>query len=778
MDKKLKISVHQLVDFLLRTGDIDNRINNKSTMAEGSRIHAFYQSKQGHSYIAEYPLKETFQIDDFEITLEGRADGLIVKDDEYTIDEIKSTIVDLEEYFESQKEWHLGQAKCYAFMLANERDLKKVNIDLTYIHQLYDAKMTKSFTFTYAELKKDIYTYLKQYLKFYKLIYNKNLERNASATSLVFPFINFRKGQRELAKYSYAIAKNGGVLYSEAPTGIGKTISTLFPFAKSFSDGQNDRIFYLTAKNSGKESAFEAIKLLLNSGLNASAILITAKDKICFCPGKACNPDECPYAKGYYTKIKSILTDAIKKYSLFTPAQILRIASRNVICPFELSLDISLYVDFVVCDYNYFFDPQVYLKRFFDEAQLNSLVLIDEAHNLVERGRSMYSASIDSRLFKFAKRATKQLDHKKIHNAEKRITKLFNEFTDLTEGTTIINEISRTSLNGIQAYLLAATDVNKHHHSVVDDDFNQFFLELNKFSKLYDYYDETFALYVTKTGNKDTKISLYCLDPSRYLNESIRAVKGTVIFSATLSPSEYYMKMITGSTDYPMLALPSPFSKENFKLIVAPKLSIKYKDRQSSVGEVAKYILTIVNSKKGNYFIYAPSYEYLESLLPYLVNREFELLVQEKEMNDDEKKDFLSRFSKSPKKTTVGLAVVGGAFSEGIDLVADRLIGVAVIGVGLPQICFERELIKNYYSNLKESGFNYAYLYPGMNKVMQAVGRVIRSESDKGIALLIDERFLSSQYRDLFKKEWDHYDVVTSNEDLENEIKNFWLKDK
>lgn len=778
MKKELKLSVHQLVDFLLRTGDIDNRIHNKSTMAEGSRIHAFYQSKQGHDYLAEYPLKETFVIDEFEITLEGRADGVICSNGEYTIDEIKSTIVELNEYYESQKEWHLGQAKCYALMFADERKLQKVNIDLTYIHQLSGNKMTKSFQFTYDRLKKDVFALLKQYLKFYKIIFNRTQERNASASTMVFPFVNFRKGQRDLAKYSYAIAEKGGILYSEAPTGIGKTISTLFPFAKSFADEENERVFYLTAKNSGKESAFNAVKQMMSSGLNASAILITAKDKICYCPGKACNPDECPYAKGYYTKIRSILTESLKKHNLFSPAQILRIASKNAICPFELSLDLSLFVDFVICDYNYFFDPMVYLKRFFDETQDKTLVLVDEAHNLVERGRMMYSSSIDSRLFKFAKKAIKNLDHKKIHNAEKRISRLFNEYSDLSEGITIIDELSSTSLNAIQAYLLAATDVNKHHHSVVTDEFSEFFLELNKFSKLYDYYDNTFALYVSKTGKKDTKITLYCLDPSQHLNESLRAVKGAVVFSATLSPSAYYMNMIGGRSEHPLLSLKSPFPKENFKLLVAPKLSIKYKDRDASISDVTKYILTVVNSKKGNYFVYVPSYEYLESLVPHLLGNNFKLLVQEKEMDDNTKEAFLSCFSKKPKESTVGLAVVGGAFSEGIDLVADRLIGVVIVGVGLPQICFERELIKDYFDKNGESGFNYAYLYPGMNKVMQAVGRVIRSETDKGIALLIDERFLSNQYRDLFKSEWNNYEVVTSIDDLKYEIENFWLKNK
>lgn len=774
MDKKLKLSVHQLVDFLLRTGDIDNRVYNQATMSEGTRIHAFYQSKQGNDYISEYQLYEVFNVDDFEVALEGRADGIIVSGEEVTIDEIKSTVAELDTYYKEQKEWHLGQAKCYALMYAHEKHLDHVHVNLTYINQLTEEKKVKHFTFSIEELEHDIISLIREYLDFYRFIYERTEKRNESAKQLEFPYAEFRSGQRKLAKYTYSIATKGGVLFCEAPTGIGKTVSTLFPSVKSFAQGRNEKIFYLTAKNSGKETAYQTVAIMRENGLCASDILLTAKDKICYCPGKACNPDECPYAKGYYTKIKKVLIDALKTRDSFSRETILQIASHNAICPFELSLDLSLYVDIIICDYNYFFDPIVYLKRYFDEDALNNVVLVDEAHNLVERGRAMYSASISEYSFKRAKKAMRHLEHKKLKNATKRITKLFKSFETCPDGDTEIPFLMSTELNGIDAYLLAASDVNKHHHEFVTDEFTDFFFELNKFRKLIDYYDERFCLYVSKTED-NISINLFCMDPSELLRRTLQKVKSKVIFSATLTPLDYYLGMIGGSEDDPLIMLPSPFPKNNLKLLVAPHISIKYRNRDATLETVASYLKTFISGKMGNYFIYVPSYEYLTKLIPHLdFCDDVNLIIQEKDMDDRTRQDFLSCFVDKPTKTTVGIVIVGGAFGEGVDLTSDRLIGVAVIGIGIPQICFERDKIREYFNKIKKDGYLYSYVNPGINKVMQAVGRVIRSETDRGVALLIDDRYLNKTYTDLFENKWSNYEVVTSKEEIKQLVDDFW----
>ena len=774
MEKKFTLSVHELVDFLLRAGDIDNRINNTATMNEGTLIHAYYQSRQGKNYLSEFPLLESFKVNDYEISLEGRADGIIDLENSAIIDEIKSTIAPLEDYYEQNKEWHLGQAKCYALMYAHLKGYDRISIRLTYIHQLDKSQMIKNFDYLTTELEKEINDLFKEYLEFFEIIYNRKLARNESAKSIVFPYDNFREGQKDLAKYSYGVAKHGGILFAEAPTGIGKTISTLYPCVKSFADGENEKIFYLTAKSSGKEMAFNASKLLIENGLKGSAITLVAKDKICFSTGKACNPDECPFAKGYYNKIREIIKGTILSRDVIDTNEVASIARKYAVCPFELQLDLSLYMDIIVCDYNYFFDPMVYLKRFFDGDASKMLVLVDEAHNLVERGRSMYSASFEYFKFKQVRRSLRHFEHKKLKTAQTRLTKLFKSFADLPLGNTKIPMLSKTHLNAIEAYLVACNDVNKNHHSVVTDEFKEFYLELNKFMKLLDFYDDTFALYVTKNERDYLRISLFCIDPSEHLKRTFNQVKGKIIFSATLSPSDYYIDMIGGDKNDPYLSLPSPFDKNNLKLLVAPKVSVKYKNRNETFEEVSDYIKEFISHKIGNYFIYVPSYEYLEQIVPYLQGIDADLLIQEKDMTEEEKESFLSCFVEKPKKTTIGIAVIGGAFSEGIDLVGERIIGVVVVGVGLPQICFERDLIKDYFNKVKKDGYNYAYISPGINKVMQAVGRVIRSENDRGAALLIDDRYLIDDYHELFKNTYSNYEVVTCKEDIKEQVENFW----
>ena len=774
MNKSLNLSVHQLVDFLLRAGDIDNRVFNSSTMQEGSKIHSFYQRKQKSNYLSEYYLFEHFKIDDFDVSLQGRADGIIIEKNKFIIDEIKSTICDLEEFHKQQENWHLGQAKCYALMFAHEKKINNISIRLTYIHQISNEKKIIEYDFTVEQLEKDIFYLLKTYVDFYKYIFERTKFRNESAKNLSFPFPSFREGQKKLAKYCYGIAKNGGTLFCEAPTGIGKTISTLYPFVKSFKDEENEKIFYLTAKASGKESAYNAIKIMIEKGFVVSTIVLTAKDKLCFSDKKSCNPDECPFAKDYYSKLRNVIIDSIHKNQLFSKEKIIEIAKENNMCPFELSLDLSLFVDIIICDYNYFFDPMVYLKRYFDEDTRKMLLLVDEAHNLVERGRSMYSSSISYDNFKKVKKSYKGYDHKKFKNAVNRINNLFKKFSNYSDGETIFDGFEQKDLRSIDAYLLASLDVLKHHQEIVCDDFKDFFFELNKFSKLLDYYDESSILYVSK-NNKRIEISLFCLDPSRHIYNSLCKVKGRVLFSATLSPTNYYINMLGGTENSPLLKLPSPYDKNNLCLMVAPKISTRYKKRDETVQEICQYLKEFVNGKIGNYFIYVPSYAYLEKLIPYLDFENVDLYIQEKDMSEDEKANFLSLFVDKPTKTTVLISVIGGAFSEGIDLTNERLIGVAIVGVGLPQICFERDKIREYFESKEEgSGYLYSYVDPGMNKVMQAVGRVIRGENEKGVVLLIDDRYLSKTYRDLFKDEWDNYKVVTSKQDINDILSEFW----
>lgn len=764
------------MDFLLRKGDIDNRIYNKDTMQKGSKIHSFYQSKQKKGYISEYPLNDSFVIDGFTINLEGRADGVIL-DGIPTIEEIKSTVSELDTFYNEQEEWHLGQAKCYSLMLAHKLACGRVNINLKYISQIKNDTALHQYSFGIDELEEYVISLIKRYLAFYKLIFERTEKRNQSALELKFPYTKFRLGQKELSKYAYSVAKNGGTLFAEAPTGIGKTVSTLFPYVKSWALEDNDKIFYLTAKNSGKEAAFQTIEILKRKGLHACDILITAKDKICFSLGKACNPDECPFAKGYYSKVREAIEKSIRSYDCFDKATIENIALQYQICPFEFQLDLSLFSDIIICDYNYLFDPFVHMQRYFDEDASHQIILIDEAHNLVDRGREMYSVIIDTYYLKIIKRQLKNIDHKKLKSALKRLTGIFNKIKkENINGNIAFEHLDEPILLAFEYFNNVSLDLNKNHHSLISDEFKEFSFEINRFIKLYDQMDETSVLYYEING-KSLKLCLYCLDPSKKLRETMQLVKARILFSATLSPINYYIDVLGGDGDSPVLLLPSPFDSSHMNLSIAPTISTKYKARENSYAKVASYIKAFVEGKIGNYLVYFPSYEYLEKITPFFsFDKDVELLVQEKEMEDFDKTVFLAKFTDKPDKTTVGLAIVGGSFSEGIDLVDERLIGVVVVGVGLPQICYERDLIKNYYEKKSSKGFEYSYLNPGMNKVMQAVGRVIRSEKDRGAVLLIDERFMSTRYRELFKREWSNYKVVISEEDIKNNLDEFWKK--
>lgn len=777
MEKSIKMSVHQLVDFLLRKGDIDNRVYNKNTMNEGSRLHASYQRRQDSDYIAEYYLIHTFKVDDFEVTLNGRADGIISRPFLTTIDEIKTSVMDNEEFYQEQGEWHLGQAKIYALIYALDHDLERMGVRLTYINQLNNSSLVKDFKYTKEELENYVTDLIREYLEFYKLVFSQLEKRNETSELLDFPFKKFRKGQRELAKYTFAAIKNKQNLYVEAPTGIGKTMSTLFPAVKSFSNGEVDKIFYLTAKNSGVEAAFNATKLLVEKGLRVVAIQITAKEKICACPGRGCNPDECPFAKNYYGKVRNAIIEAVTHELLLSKDVITEYAMRHQICPFEYELDLSLFSDIIICDFNYLFDPIVYMRRYFDEDNYRMVGLIDEAHNLVERGRDMYSASIDYYEFKRMKNSLKDYNHKELKTAIRRINKLFKAYQEeKEEGYNLLDDIDNKILNALSNFQKFCSDFMKKEHQKVTDELKDFYFSTIRFSKIADFFDENFKFFIYK-DQKEISLNIYNLDPSSLIGESLKKLEAAVLFSGTLSPLDYYVQMLGGNEDSPVLKIPSPFPKENFKLMIAPNVSTIYKNRDNTILEVVDYIKTMVDQKVGNYFVFFPSYKYLNSVLAKFDDSSYELHVQKSEMSESEKIRFLDNFQANPKTTHIAFAVLGGIFSEGIDLLHDRLIGAIIVGVGLPQISYERDLIRNYFNENEENGFEYAYVKPGMNRVMQAVGRVIRSEEDVGAVLLIDERYMHRQYQDLFKAEWNNYRVVLTINDLKDELVSFYKND-
>ena len=777
MEKTLTLSVHQLVDFLLRSGDIDNRVFNRSSMTEGSRIHTAYQASQGSDYLSEYPLKHRFVVSGVDITLQGRADGIIkTKRGEFILDEIKSTVEDLMTFRNDNFDWHIGQAKCYAYLFALEQNLNSIGVRLTYIKQgKKKEKQIEEHFFIKDELESFVMDLFNEYLAFYNIIFRHIEKKNETIKELDFPFPEFRKGQRKLAKYCYVLAIKGGRFYCEAPTGIGKTMSTLYPFIKASAKDEEAKIFYLTAKTSGKESAYNAVEILKSKGLQINDIVITAKDKICFCKGKACNPDECPFAKGYYNKIQDVLNYSLANYSTFDSKTIINIAREHEVCPFELELDLSLFCDVIICDYNYMFDPISFMKRYFDEDASHHLALVDEAHNLIDRSREMYSSVLSYDKFMTARKSVKHSKHTKLKRAISKMNKLFKDFSEGQDvGQHILDKYPPELEEVLSYFITTCQDINKNEHEEMTKELLDFYLDVNEFNRISEFYGDKYLLYLDVLVDT-LNIRLLCLDSRSYLRKTLNQIKAAVLFSATLQPIDYYVDTLGGDVrEDPSLILPSPFPIDNLRILVAPYVSIKYKDRDKSYQDVVAYIKKFVGNKIGNYFIYSPSYEYMQHLLDVFKLDDVDIYVQSKDMTESEREDFLLNFKPNPEKTSLGFLVIGGAFSEGIDLVSDRLIGAVVIGIGMPRLNFESDKIAEYYSEQDLPGRDYAYVNPGMNKVMQAVGRVIRSENDRGAILLIDERYLYYQYKELYRAEWRNYKVVRSPEDVEENLAKFF----
>ncbi|MBE6142824.1 MAG: ATP-dependent DNA helicase [Erysipelotrichaceae bacterium] len=778
--KDIVLSVHGLVDFLLRSGNIDNRIFNNASMAEGTRIHLRYQQIQNNNYISEEELSCEVIVDDFRFLLSGRADGIIIGKKFPIIDEIKSTVIELEKFYEENKNWHLGQAKVYAYMYAKENSLDTMGVRLTYISQKDDEdKLLMNFTYSFLELEEYVTNLCVDYLSFYRMIDLHKNQVKISSDALEFPYGEYRLGQRELAKYVYGTILNDDTLFIEAPTGIGKTISTLFPAIKSIAKCGTEKIFYLSAKAMAKEVAFDASKLMISKGLDAKVIKLNSKEKMCFTGEHRCNPDECPFTIGYYDKLRTILTEIVQNESIINDEIIYKYANRYQVCPFELQLDVSLFCDVVICDYNYVFDPIVYLKRYFEISKTNYVALIDETHNLVDRSREMYSTTLELDEFVAVQKKLRKFKHPKFKRALKKIIVYLNDIKECDDEYMIQEgDFDPYFYELLMNYFRQCQDILKNYPDVNYDIFIDNFRNVNRFLKISEFIGKGFTTYYQKSEDNLFAI-IKCVDSSSLVKDTLRKLKASIFFSATLTPIEYYVNCLGGNEDTPVMKLESPFPKENCLTLVRTDLSTRYKDRINTYQKIADTIDLVINKKVGNYLVFFSSYQYLEEVYSRMnFKNDIRYIKQTRDMEDRDKDKFLSFFELDPSKTTVGFAVLGGIFSEGIDFYSDKLIGAIVVGVGIPQISFERDLIKEHFESEEINGYEYAYVNPGITKIIQAAGRVIRSENDKGIIVFIDDRFTQYKYRNILKKQYKNNEFVNNERQIDYLLEQFWKKNK
>ena len=774
--KQIELSVHELVDFVLRKGDIDSRSFNSMTMQEGTRIHNIYQSKQGSNYLKEYPLKGIFSYEDSLIYLSGRSDGIILEEVPI-IEEIKSTNCDLNSFFKENEEWHLGQAICYGYLYAIEKGLDKVKIRLTYISQVNNDILKKNYCYKTDELLTKIHQYFDVYFQFARIIETRINRRNESLSVLRFPFSNTREGQMELIDFTKQAIESADSRFAEASTGIGKTMATIFSTLSYLKDDKLDKVFYLCPKNTNFDNAAKALEILNKEGYLLSYTEIRARSKMCpYKLEKTCNPDDCPLTVGYYSKLKDVLKDCLVHENLLNSEIIDKYAKKYDVCPFELSLDFSVYTDFVVCDYNYAFHPISYLRRFFEvpDKTYRIFALVDESHNLIDRARDMFTVTFSEEDYKNLKKELKGYRNPEINKILRKINqdlRLFKQF-EFNDQPIILEQLDSKFIQHITKLRSEINVLETDNPKLKLKKGKDFLIDLYKFIVINDLLNDGFKIILDNKYDNLT-IKLFCIDPSSFINKSLFHFLGTLFFSATLTPIDYFQKVNLNRDGFKTISLPSPFNPNNFFLIINDNISIKYKDRDKTLEEVVKEINIFVSKKVGNYLIFVPSFEYSRKIEKYFIN-DNRFVFQTATMTNKDKDEFLANFKENPQESRIGVCVISGSFAESIDLTGDRLIGVVIVGVGLPQVNFENNLVKDFYIQKEMNGYEFAYMNPGINKVLQALGRVIRTQNDKGSALIIDSRYAQSHYFSILKDRYKNYTKIKDSNGLIKALNSFY----
>ena len=812
----INISVRALVEFILRSGNIDNRIQQapSDAMQEGSRIHRMIQKSMGPDYHAEVPLKYEHVTDNYTLVFDGRADGIL---DKYfgdynaydaqeslfstekpvpMIDEIKGTYRDLSRMKEPVLV-HLAQAKCYAAIYAGMMHCPSINVRMSYCN--IDSEEMKYFdsSYSYSEIKAWFEDLIKQYQKWSDFEYEWAITRTSSIKSVQFPF-PYREGQKDLAAAVYRTIVHGKKLFLEAPTGTGKTITTVFPTVKAIGEGKAEKLFYLTAKTITRTVAEEAFDTLRSQqSLQFKTVTITARDKICFLDEgvRNCNPEVCPYAKGHFDRINDAIFDLLTHEDSFDREKIVEYATKHQVCPFEMSLDMSLWADGVICDYNYVFDPFVYLRRFFAEGSKKEYIfLVDESHNLLDRGRDMYSAVLRKESFLELKSQIKEF-HPKIAAHLDKCNKALLEMKRECDGCNILTSIDKVinPLNRLSAIM--SEYLEDHQEGPCREEILLFYFDISRFLTIYDLVDDHYVMYSEFSEDGSFLLKLFCADPSRNLAQCMSRGRSSILFSATLLPIQYYKKLLGGTDEDFEIYAKSVFDPAKLGVFIGTDVTSKYSERsENQYYNIASYIDSVIRARGGNYLIFFPSHQFLEEVYfayeeNFYNDEDTELLVQRDYMSEEAREAFLDRFSVGNSidlsevihmdleivedKNILGFCVMGGIFSEGIDLKYDSLIGVIVVGTGIPLVCNEREILRNFFEERGVDGFDYAYRFPGMNKVLQAAGRVIRTEEDMGVVALLDNRFTQSSYKSLFPREWKGYrNVLTKT--VNKAISQFW----
>lgn len=814
-DNTFNISVRNLVEFMCLGGDIDNRdtgVADVKVMQEGARLHRKIQHSMGSNYRAEVLLRNKEELTSeggikYELRIEGRADGIIadIEEDEdgnklpigeVTIDEIKTMQSDVGKLKEPVYV-HKAQAMVYAYIYLTRYNLESINVQLTYCNTETEKIVRFKEQYDSESIIKWYRELVAGFKKWMDYVFDERAERNASIQKLHFPF-EYREGQKKLVASVYHTVKEQKVLYIQAPTGVGKTISTVYPAVQSCSNGLTDKIFYLTSKTITRTVAEETYAILRDAGLHFRTVTLTAKDKICHLDEHNCNPEVCEYARGHFDRVNEAVYDIITNEAVINRDTILQYSVKHKVCPYEMSLDVSYWCDGIICDYNYAFDPDASLKRYFgDGGKGNYVFLVDEAHNLVDRAREMYSATLVKEDFLACKRVVKDMDKRLASYLEKCNKYLLELKRACDKEYIIIDDYCGTFLANLQScYSYMQKFLDKNKGKPVCDEIIEFFFKIRHFINMYDCIDEKYVIYAEHIDDGDFALHLYCVDPSGQLSQRLSQGISTIMFSATLLPVNYFKEMLSGNADDYAVYAHSPFDTDNKRVLIGRDVTSRYTRRNyNEYTKIAGYIHTLTQSKQGKYMIFFPSYSYMREVYDiyiqkyacnvidlhdvedgsyiYHLSEGENVLIQDNNMTEADKENFLSVFMDNTSGNVTGFCVLGGIFSEGIDLRDKSLIGACIVGTGIPMICRQRNILRNYFDSMGKNGYQYAYVFPGMNKVLQAAGRVIRTAADKGIILLLDDRFMTQEYQMQYPREWDKVYPVDIN-NTGKCIEDFW----
>lgn len=797
----LELSVRELCAMAHKSGHLDARLPRKSTeaMQKGGEVHRKLQAAEGPGYQSEVPLCNTTLYGGIYYTVSGRADGLFEQNGLPTVEEIK-TVYGAGHGAEAREDAY-SQLRCYAYFLCEARAYKRIRMrmrvtdpDGGHVRDTYSEASA-------AELQAFYYSLLARIEPLAKFEVMRRTELLPSVSDVRFPYAHPRPGQTEFAESCFRAIRKGQRLFAEAPTGIGKTMSALYPAVKALGEGMIDRVFYLTARASTRREAYAAAGRLFAAGARLRTVILYAKEQMCLLESGPtangethCNPADCPYARGYYDRVDGAVRELLSRQNGFPRQILLEVARKYQICPYELSLDLSLWCEIIICDYNYAFDPAVYLRRYFDASEGEKgkyTFLIDEAHNLPDRARDMYSARLDLPAFEqvYARVTPNDADTLEktlgtFVTAFRRLGSLCAEnrvrHEDGTESGYYLNRAPmerflqevRSARQKLEAFL------KKNAAHPLAGPLNDLTAALRKYAAIGEYYDSRFLTYL-EMQHGALSLEEICLDPSGVLSACLSRAASSVFFSATLTPPAYFADILGGGKKAVSLTLPSPYDPRHLSVTAVTSISTRMEDRPASYKKIATLIAATVSAKAGNYMVYFPSYDYLEKVLQAFRAKypRVTCVVQQRGMSHGEKEAFLDAFADDEGVLRVGFCVLGGSFSEGVDLPGSRLIGVVVVGVGIPGLSNERNMLRDYYENKCEQGYDYAYTYPGMNRVLQAAGRVIRRESDRGAVVLIDSRYGEEPYLHLYPPHWQDLCAAGNAASLGRRLQLFWQSD-